>query len=298
MHPFFLGKEYGRGRLLDFLGSKQGQSGVLWGEREPGCLICTSGGRHGKKAGYTDETLDDGSWWYFGQGQSGDQSLQNAANSKLAVGQRSVLLFTTREPTPKEIAVQGYGKLYAFRGSFNISAYEFVVPLDGPRQNDRLLRFRLIPSEGTGAELTEDIALVTEKEDLAALQNQLNTQSQNLVPVMLGLREYRKRSTQVHRYALLRATGVCEGCRLPAPFRNEFGQAFLEVHHLLRLADYGPDIPINVAALCPNCHRRAHCSLDRDEFCRKLREYVFKAEQTISMGSEMNFGSSRTPLCS
>jgi 5-methylcytosine-specific restriction protein A len=71
MHPFLLGKEYRRGDLLDFVGSKQGQSGVLWGDREAGCLICTSGGRHGKKAGYTDEILDDGSWWYFGQGQKG-----------------------------------------------------------------------------------------------------------------------------------------------------------------------------------------------------------------------------------
>ncbi|MFC1652495.1 HNH endonuclease [Planctomycetota bacterium] len=39
---------------------------------------------------------------------------------------------------------------------------------------------------------------------------------------------------------------------------------FLEVHHLFRLADDGPDIPDNVAAICPNCHRELHYGADRD----------------------------------
>jgi hypothetical protein len=70
--------------LLEFVGSRQAQAGVIWGPREPGCVICTSGGRHGKKAGYTDGQQGDGSWIYVGQGTNGDQRIDNAANAKLA----------------------------------------------------------------------------------------------------------------------------------------------------------------------------------------------------------------------
>ena len=284
MHPFQLGKEYRRGDLLDFVGSKQGQSGVLWGDREAGCLICTSGGRHGKKAGYADEILDDGSWWYFGQGQKGDQSLQNAANAKLALGQRSVLLFTSREPTGMEKKAQGgYGKLYAFRGSFNVAGYEFVTPSVGPRNGDQLLKYYLLPADGDGSSFPDAVTPIFDDVDLTTLQRKLNAQPTNsVVAEKLALTEYRRRSALVHRYAILRAAGICEGCRLPAPFQNLDGQGFLEVHHLMRLADDGPDTPINVCALCPNCHRRAHNSIDRGEFTQKLRAYVFKVEQEIS----------------
>jgi 5-methylcytosine-specific restriction protein A len=111
MHPFISGLEYKRDQLMGFLGSRQFQSGVLWGPFESGCLICTSGGRHGRKAGYSDEELPDGRWWYFGQGTAGNQSLSNSANSKLAARDRSVLLFSSREPNKKEITQsKSYGK--------------------------------------------------------------------------------------------------------------------------------------------------------------------------------------------
>ncbi|WP_280325963.1 HNH endonuclease signature motif containing protein [Pseudomonas sp. BN102] len=99
-----------------------------------------------------------------------------------------------------------------------------------------------------------------------------------------SLQEYRQRSAAVHLYATLRANGQCEGCNLPAPFSRPDGRAFLEVHHMTRLADDGPDMPANVAALCPNCHRRAHYSSDRKEFGRILQERVTLLEQRIVVG--------------
>ena len=56
-----------------------------------------------------------------------------------------------------------------------------------------------------------------------------------------------------------RAKGACERCGQPAPFlRGDTGTPYLEVHHLVRLADGGEDTVENALALCPNCHRRAH----------------------------------------
>ena len=59
--------------------------------------------------------------------------------------------------------------------------------------------------------------------------------------------------------ALERAQGVCEECGLPAPFvRASDGSPYLEVHHVVRLADGGDDSVENALAVCPNCHRKLH----------------------------------------
>ncbi|WP_080635324.1 HNH endonuclease [Pseudomonas asplenii] len=282
MHPFLIGQEYERARLLDFVGSRQMQSGVIWGRSELGCLICTSGGRGGKSAGYSDHMLADGTWWYFGQGRVGDQSLANSANAKLSSGNQSVLLFTTREPTAREVKVRGgYGKLFAFRGEFNVVGHEAFVPQDGGRQGDRLLRFRLVPVGGQLDCWSEEI-IGDDSVNLQEMQRLLGVAPDGETGI--SLRMYRQRSARVHSYAMRRSGGRCEGCGQPAPFHRFDGRAFLEVHHMTRLADDGPDLPINVIALCPNCHRRAHYSADRVEFGSSLREFVALMELRIASG--------------
>ncbi|MDS1138963.1 HNH endonuclease [Pusillimonas sp. SM2304] len=283
MYPFIMGQEYARKWLLEFLGSRQAQSGVVWGMKEPGCLICTSGGRGGKRAGYFDESLDDGSWWYFGQGQSGDQRLENPANSKLASGRLSVLFFTTREPTAREVSERGgYGKLFAFRGEFNVAGYQAFVPREGRRKGDRLWRFRLVPTkQDEGVSVGPEEQSFVEP-DIQAWQERLNMYAHVASESVLSMREYRRRSAEVHQYARSRANGMCEACAQQAPFTALDHKAFLEVHHLTRLADDGPDTPSNVAALCPNCHRRAHYSLDREQFASILRGRILAIESAIA----------------
>uniref|UniRef100_UPI003D06D395 HNH endonuclease n=1 Tax=Alcaligenes faecalis TaxID=511 RepID=UPI003D06D395 len=58
---------------------------------------------------------------------------------------------------------------------------------------------------------------------------------------------------------LERASGSCEACKEPAPFkRKSDGTPYLEVHHRIQLAHGGEDTVENAIALCPNCHRKAH----------------------------------------
>jgi 5-methylcytosine-specific restriction protein A len=75
------------------------------------------------------------------------------------------------------------------------------------------------------------------------------------------------RSPQVVAYVIQRAGGSCELCQMAAPFLKSNGDPFLEVHHVKPLAEDGPDIVENAAALCPNCHRACHLAVD----CHKLR---------------------------
>src|SRR5947209_15707035 len=70
--------------------------------------------------------------------------------------------------------------------------------------------------------------------------------------------DYYYRSLAIKLYALNRAHGCCEGCQQPAPFLTPNQKPYLEVHHIRRLSDGGPDDPRWVVAICPNCHRRAH----------------------------------------
>lgn len=67
------------------------------------------------------------------------------------------------------------------------------------------------------------------------------------------------RNPDVIASVLCRASGVCEFCRMPAPFKRKTdGTPYLEVHHKIRLSDGGEDTVENAVALCPNCHRAAH----------------------------------------
>lgn len=67
------------------------------------------------------------------------------------------------------------------------------------------------------------------------------------------------RNSDVIAEVLTRANGRCELCRSPAPFvRRSTGTPYLEVHHLVQLANGGEDSVDNAVAACPNCHRQAH----------------------------------------
>jgi hypothetical protein len=68
-----------------------------------------------------------------------------------------------------------------------------------------------------------------------------------------------RRNPDVVAEVLLRASGICERCHVPAPFnRASDGSPYLEVHHRVPLSQGGEDTIENAMALCPNCHRELH----------------------------------------
>lgn len=91
------------------------------------------------------------------------------------------------------------------------------------------------------------------------------------VRVTMATHRVYARDPRVRAFVLQRASGVCESCEFPAPFETESGLPYLEVHHIVPLADGGSDTVENAAALCPNCHRRAHHGADRAAFAEHLR---------------------------
>jgi 5-methylcytosine-specific restriction protein A len=68
-----------------------------------------------------------------------------------------------------------------------------------------------------------------------------------------------QRNPDVVAESLARSDGKCERCKNKAPFnRLKDGTPYLEVHHVIRLADGGLDVLDNTLAVCPNCHRELH----------------------------------------
>lgn len=82
------------------------------------------------------------------------------------------------------------------------------------------------------------------------------------------------RDPSVIAWVLNNSRGKCEVCHNKAPFTKLNGHFFLEVHHLLRLADGGSDRISNAVAACPNCHRELHYGVRRQELLDQLFENI------------------------
>lgn len=284
---FVIGQLYQRLELLNFIGSKQLQSGILWNKEGSDTIIITSGGRHGKSASYSDQMRSDGSWLYYGQGSQGDQNPYSAANSLLSNLDKKILLFTTREVTAKEAKERNHRKkLYRFEGIFKTISWEFEVAREGKRIGDKLVKYLLRPIEEVEQvnlpiqDPLEDVVL--EPEDFYDLRKKINSSpSKSIKSKIFVVSEYRNRSIQVKEYALLRAEGKCENCENDAPFINSNNIPFLEVHHIFSLSDDGPDTAINVAAICPNCHKEAHYGKNKETIKESLSKKILSKEDKI-----------------
>lgn len=80
----------------------------------------------------------------------------------------------------------------------------------------------------------------------------------------------RERSASIRERVLQRAAGHCEWCGRPG-FKTVAGAVYLETHHVIPLAEDGPDHERNVLALCPDDHRRAHHAHDREDLRGQLK---------------------------
>jgi 5-methylcytosine-specific restriction enzyme A len=82
------------------------------------------------------------------------------------------------------------------------------------------------------------------------------------------------RDPKVRAWVLKYANGKCEACHSDAPFLLTGSFPFLELHHMIPLASGGPDTIENTVAVCPNCHRRAHLSHDKDLFILEIYDKI------------------------
>lgn len=87
------------------------------------------------------------------------------------------------------------------------------------------------------------------------------------------------RDPKVKAWVLYQANGKCECCLGDAPFNLPNGRPYLEVHHLIQLADGGADTINNCVAICPNCHRELHYGESRQTLIMDIKSKIVRTNQ-------------------
>lgn len=90
-----------------------------------------------------------------------------------------------------------------------------------------------------------------------------------------GSRSGYRRDDAVRQYVLKRAAGRCEHCGGQG-FELPDGRRYLEAHHVISLADEGPDRVHNVIALCAHHHREAHYGRDAEQLEASFSERLLQ----------------------
>ncbi len=132
-----------------------------------------------------------------------------------------------------------------------------------------------LPTEDTEASSTRVVAAMDRYEQNPELAPPVGNTEPTKSQVVIA--RYR-RDLNVIGYVLAESQGRCEACNQPAPFLRGDGSPFLEVHHLLPIAQGGPDTCNNAAAVCPNCHRELHHGGNRNRLRQDLIRRIERLE--------------------
>ena len=262
-----LGAVYRRADLhIRFGGSRF--SGIVPSKQEPVILLFHT--QEPVQQFYRDGFDGDGIYWYSAEGSSGDMTW---TPSNRAVRDQAMLgldLFFFER-------VQRKDGLWRFAQIFYYFSHKQEQRPDKTGNTRAAIIFGLLSVTATAS---DNIASSVPTVDPCGLRiAAMAIVDPEKVGVQSAIRNVYLRSEAVRQYALGRAGGECEACGSVATFKNILGVPFLEVHHIARLADSGPDRVDRVAALCPNCHRRCHYSSDRLPYNSALRDKIAAVEQ-------------------
>lgn len=258
--------EYRRRDLHARLGGQE-QGGISTPARFPFIMIFT--GDSGDEFGYRDGWQSDGSFYFTGEGQEGDMRFikGNKAIRDHVINGKDLHLF--------EYVRTGFVK---YIGQMQYVGHHTRKSHDRNRHDREVIVFEMIRVALLFDSLADDTQ-VGQPDMLLNLRRAALETATDHSTLSERILQIRKRSTAIRLYALGRAQGVCEACSERAPFLTAEEVPYLEVHHLRRLSDGGPDHPEWVAAICPNCHRRAHYAKDAIEFNKGIIETVRAKER-------------------
>lgn len=218
--------------------------------------------------------------YYTGMGKIGDQKL---------IGNQNLTLYESQSNAVSVHLFEVFkNKEYTYQGQVKLANQPFMEIQND--QNDLPRKVWVFPLElidKSSINLKKEIFEYSLKEREKGFKRFKNREKENYFNKLKKLIETQnskkpskrivesqafERNEAVKEYALIRADGKCQLCEMDAPFRKkEDGSPFLEVHHIEYLAAGGDDSVENVAALCPNCHRKMH-SLELKEDVNKLKK--------------------------
>lgn len=275
---FVIGQEYRRREIHEKYGGQR-QGGISTPANHPYIFLFT--GETGNQYGYQDKPQEDGIFWYTGEGQIGPMEMVR--------GNRSIC---EAEANGREIHLFEYvrSRWVRYLGEVTYVGHHYTDAPDREGNLRRVIVFELA-LENNFEDATPMVEYKQEKFLMHTLRErslaELRANALASTPSNITTRERRQiarlRSAAIRLYVCKRANGICEGCKQKAPFISKHdNMPYLEPHHIKRLSDGGPDHPLNVIALCPNCHRRIHYSRDGGEYNAYLDKEVARIEEQFS----------------
>lgn len=225
---------------------------------------------------YDDQWTEEGILNYTGMGTKGDQNINFAQNKTLANSNtNNVKIYLFESYTTN---------VYYYCGEVYLAkpVYE-TKELDEEGNIRKVIKFPLKRVDGEKNTLIDikDIEnSIIEKnkqiEKISILEikkraknNEDKKYTKNVVV------KHRDRNQFVSEYTKIRANGKCDLCQKEAPFKDSKGKPYLEEHHVITLANGGPDQIYNTVALCPNCHKKMHILKNKKDF-EKLQKVILK----------------------
>jgi len=257
MPPFVVGSAYRRREIHDEYGGQR-QGGIATPSHYPLVFLFTSSS--GEQYGYKDGWEGD-LYLYTGQGQVGDMTFDR--------GNRAIRDHV-RDGKDLHMFEQIGSGMVQYIGQMVCLGHRLGRTPDSSGEDRRIIVFELLPVAGLETQEGHLQSQQVRELTLAELRRRALDDGVPEAPISQRLNTYRERSISIKAFALARADGRCEGCGRSAPFVTPSQQPYLEVHHIRKLSDGGPDHPRWVAALCPNCHREAHYGERAEELKEQL----------------------------
>ncbi len=153
----------------------------------------------------------------------------------------------------------------------------------GRRLSSNLFEWKLRPELAAALEKTKPQLLaaetvrmeeIEEKEAAQLSADELLTRARTIhsgpAEIYTASSQQRRRNPLLQLAAKARANGVCQLCGLTLDYKDKQGRPYLEAHHIIPLAENGPDELSNMVALCPNCHRKMHVAGDPDDIAKLM----------------------------
>jgi 5-methylcytosine-specific restriction protein A len=209
------------------------------------------------KSVYDDRWIDD-EFHYTGMGLEGDQQIDYSQNRTLSQSRS-----TDVELHLFEVFID---KEYTYFGQVKLAGEPYQEEqLDTNGQNRTVWMFPLrllektIPISQDDFEQLNKLKIKKAKKlSLDDLKKRAETAPKKPPGKRRVASSQHDRNAYVSEYAKIKASGICQLCEKPAPFKDRNNVPFLEAHHIIWLSKGGLDTIENTVALCPNCHRKMH----------------------------------------
>lgn len=225
---------------------------------------------------YDDQWTEEGILNYTGMGTVGNQSITFGQNKTLAASKQSgikVYLFESYKDNEYYYCgeVQLCDNIYTDYEIDNDGNTREVIKFPLKRVDDAAYTIinqdDVKNSEKVKEKIVRKLSQEEIKDKIKNIKSRVVTKEVKTI--------YRERNQFIAEYTKNRAKGICDLCGKEAPFNDKNGRPYLESHHVITLAEGGPDVVYNTVAICPNCHRKIHILKDKNDIL-KLQKIILR----------------------